>query len=123
MPTRAAARTATVDPPWQAASRVGFIADHLGARELSRLLGVSSGQPTRWRQGKEAPGPESAQAIVDLDYVLARLFQVWEIPVALDWLTTGNSFLDGARPLDVVLKRGPHEVVDALDAEAAGSFA
>lgn len=115
--------TKSVENSWLAAERVGFVADHLGARELARLLGVSSGQPTRWRQGKETPGPENAQAIVDLDYVLARLFQVWPLPAALDWLTTANSFLDGARPIDVVVLRGAGDVADALDAEAAGSFA
>jgi uncharacterized protein (DUF2384 family) len=115
--------TTRAPSPWAAAARVGFVAEHLGSRELARLLRVSSSQPTRWRRGEETPGPGSARAIADLDYVLARLLQVWERTVALDWLTTANSFLGGARPLDVVLLRGAGEVVDAIDAEVAGAFA
>lgn len=36
------------------------------------------------------------------------------------WLESPNSFLEGARPLDVLRLRGPAPVLEALDAEAWG---
>jgi hypothetical protein len=34
-----------------------------------------------------------------------------------------NAHLDGARPMDVLALRGPDEVLEALDATIAGSYA
>lgn len=90
---------------------------------MACLLGVSPSQPSRWRSGKEAPGPQASRLLVDLDHVLASLLQVWTPDVAADWLQSANSYLDGARPIDVLRLRGSAEVVDAVRAEAAGSYA
>ncbi len=74
-----------------------------------------------WR-GEETPGPENMRALIDLDYVVARAEMVWPTDVALEWLEGANSYLDGARPIDVLKLRGPTEVIDALDAALSGSF-
>jgi uncharacterized protein (DUF2384 family) len=55
--------------------------------------------------------------------VLARLLLVWSGDVAFDWLTGSNPHLEGARPIDVLMIRGPSEVVAALDADDAGAYA
>lgn len=39
--------------------------------------------------------------------------------VAIDWLYGSNSYLDGARPIDVLKIRGSADVIAALDAAAA----
>jgi uncharacterized protein (DUF2384 family) len=41
----------------------------------------------------------------------------------MDWMTTGNGFLEGARPIDVLLQRGSAEVIDALEASLSGAYA
>ena len=48
---------------------------------------------------------------------------LWQPRVAIDWLTSANAYLDGARPVDVLKVRGSAEVIDSLDAAAAGVFA
>ena len=48
---------------------------------------------------------------------------VWDASVILDWLTGPNGFLEGARPIDVIATRGTTEVVEAIEAEAAGGYA
>ncbi|WP_223695225.1 antitoxin Xre/MbcA/ParS toxin-binding domain-containing protein [Leifsonia poae] len=48
---------------------------------------------------------------------------LWGSAGVLPWLTSANSFLDGATPMDVLRLRGSRDVVDALDAEQAGSYA
>ncbi|HEX8080577.1 MAG TPA: hypothetical protein VF557_10245 [Jatrophihabitans sp.] len=42
--------------------------------------------------------------------------------VAIDWLYSSNSYLDGARPIDVVKTRGSADVIASLDAASAGAF-
>lgn len=104
----------------QAAARTEFLIESLGsAAEVARLLGVGRSQPTQWRNGKESPGPNTAQQLVDLDYVVAKAVQIWPAKAALDWLNGANSYLDGARPIDVLKLRGTNEVVKALEAALA----
>jgi uncharacterized protein (DUF2384 family) len=58
-----------------------------------------------------------------MDYVLSRLEQLYEPVTARTWLTSPNSYLNGANPIDVLLAEGPSEVIAAIDASVAGSFA
>lgn len=112
------------DSLWLAPERTRFLIDHLGGvNSVARTLGVSNSQPSRWKDGTERPGFEAAKRLLGLDYVLAFALLVWEEPVALEWLESANSFLDGARPIDVLAERGPREVVEALDAAYNGAYA
>lgn len=62
--------------------------------------------------------------LVDLEYVLTHALLVWgSVEVARDWLISSNAHLDGARPVDWIKVNGTSEVVDALRAQAAGTYA
>ncbi len=116
-----AKRLTHVDP--LSAARTQFLVDWLGARRLAGLVGVSVSQPTRWAQGTERPGAVSAPLLIDLEHVLARARLVWGEEAAVHWLTGHNSYLEGARPIDVLKQRGPAAVLEALDAEMWGGAA
>lgn len=103
--------------------RVDFLVGLVGGADLARWLEVSRSQPTRWRSGAEQPSARAARALVDLDHVVTRALMLWVPRVAVDWLTSSNAYLDGARPLDVLRTRGSAEVIDALDAADAGVYA
>jgi len=107
-----------------AAQRTEFLITAIGSgAALADVLGVARSQPTRWRKGEESPSPQTARELVDLDHVMARALMLFSQPVAMDWLTSANSHLDGSRPIDVLRTRGSSEVIDALDATMAGAFA
>jgi uncharacterized protein (DUF2384 family) len=91
--------------------------------KLARTLGVAASQPSRWRSGEEVPSPEIAAKLLDLDHVVALAVQAWDPAVVGDWMTSGNAFLDGARPIDVLLRRGSPEVIAALRATLSGAYA
>lgn len=93
-----------------------------GLTKIADLLEVSRSQPTRWRQGAESPSPEMARLLLDLDHVMARAQLVFTPKVARQWLVGSNTYLDGARPIDVLRVRGSSEVVDALDAAMQGAY-
>ena len=107
-----------------AQERTEFLISAIGSgTALAEVLGVARSQPTRWRQGQESPSPETARELIDLDHVMARALMLFPQPVAMDWLTSANSYLDEPRPIDVLRTRGSAEVIDALDATMAGAFA
>ncbi len=56
----------------------------------------------------------------DVAAVRARLLELWTDPVIDVWLTSTNSHLDGARPIDVLALNGVDTVMDAIDVEVAG---
>lgn len=56
----------------------------------------------------------------DIAAVRAGLRELWTDPVIDVWLTSSNSHLDGARPVDVIALNGVKSVMDAIDVEVAG---
>jgi hypothetical protein len=110
-------------PAWQPSRRADFLVDTLGNKRIATLLGVAESQPSRWRRGEEVPGPQVAPVLVDLDHVVGRLLLLWDASVVGDWLTASNAFLDGTRPIDVLVTRGSAEVLEAIEAETEGAYA
>lgn len=94
-----------------------------GPTRAARILGVARSQPGRWVSGREAPSAGSARRLLDLDYVVSRLEQLYEPATAQTWLTSPNSYLNGSRPLDVLETEGPASVIEAIDASMTGSYA
>ena len=106
------------------AERTRWLADAVGGvRSLAGLLKVSPSQPSRWARGEERPSAQVAPLLIDLEHVLARVRLVWAEPAGGVWMTSSNSYLAGARPIDVLIATGPGPVLEALDAEAWGAGA
>ncbi|MDX6719105.1 MAG: hypothetical protein QOJ63_1359 [Solirubrobacteraceae bacterium] len=124
-PEAVVGQTTGKDPPaWRPAERTQFLVDTVGGvNKLAKTLGVSPSQPSRWKSGQEVPSPEMAAKLLDLDHVVALAVQAWHPAIVIDWMTTADAFLEGARPIDVLLQRGSAEVIDALKATLSGAYA
>lgn len=110
--------------PWRSAERTQFLIDVCGGvGKLADTLGVSASQPSRWKSGSEVPSAAVAARLLDLDHVIALAVQTWHPAIVMDWMTAANGFLDGAKPMDVLLQRGASEVIDALNATLSGAYA
>jgi hypothetical protein len=101
--------------------RLEHLVSTLGNNRVAGMLDVSQSQPSRWRRGAERIGPRNERRLLDLDYVYARLLQLFPAEQADIWLHSMNSYL-GARPIDVLRLRGAVPVIEAIDAEAEGAF-
>jgi len=93
----------------------------LGSNQTADLLGVSKSQTSRWLHG-EPIGAISARRIADFDYVLARALRVFHPDEAAAFFTFPQPFLNGARPIDVLVMRGAAPVIVALDQIDEGAF-
>lgn len=103
--------------------RLDWLTAVLGSNHVADLLGVNRSQPSRWRSGAEGLAASNQRAVLDLDYVIVRLHQLWTPDVAAIWLDSPNAQLGGATPLEVLRQRGATDVVQAIDAEAQGAYA
>jgi len=109
-----------VDPA-RVRDRLTYVVSELGNNRVARILRVSESQPSRWRSGEERMSEPNRRRVVDLDYVMSRLLELYPREVAEIWLDSHNAHL-GARPVDVLVLRGAAPVVAAIDAEAEGAF-
>ena len=110
--------SATIPPR----ERLIGLVEGLGNNRVAEFLEASPSQPSQWRSGKEGISPENERRVVDLDYVMTRLLQLFPKEQASIWLTSYNAHL-GATPVDVLRLRGAGPVVQAIDAEAQGAYA
>lgn len=103
--------------------RAAFLIETFGgAAALARILGVSRSQPPRWSAGTESPSARTAQQLLDMDHVAAKAMMVWPRSVALEWLSSPNSALGGAHPLELVLQGRAPEVIEELEALEQGAI-
>jgi uncharacterized protein (DUF2384 family) len=97
-------------------------ADFRSAAQLADLLGVNRAQVTRWLRGAGVD-PLNAERIDLLELVWSALLRVYEREAALSWLSGVNPRLGDRRPIDLVRAGRAEELMRAIRAERADSFA
>ena len=105
------------------ADKVSALSRDLGSqRRLAELLGVSPAQVTRWRRG-QGIDDLNAERVDVLELVMANLLRLHANGTAERWLVGLNPHLGDRRPIDLIRRGRAQELLDALAAERAGSFA
>jgi transcriptional regulator with XRE-family HTH domain len=97
-------------------------ADFRSAAELADLLGVNRSQVTRWLRGAGID-PLNAEKIDLLELVWSSLLRVYEREAALSWLFGINPLLGDRRPIDLIRLGRAEELMRAIRAERADTFA
>jgi uncharacterized protein (DUF2384 family) len=89
---------------------------------VADLLGVSRSRITRWLQGAGID-PVNAERVDLLELVWANLLRLYEPAAAREWLLGVNPNLGDRRPIDLVRAGRSEELMPAIRAERADSFA
>ena len=97
-------------------------ADFRSAAQLADMLGVNRAQITRWLRGAGID-PLNAERIDLLELVWSALLRIYERDAALSWLFGVNPRLGDRRPIDLVRAGRTEELMRAIRAERADSFA
>jgi uncharacterized protein (DUF2384 family) len=96
--------------------------DFKSAAALADMLGVSRSQVTRWLRGAGID-PLNAERVDLLELVWSSLLRVYEQEAALAWLFGVNPALGDRRPIDLIRSGRAEELMRAIRAERADSFA
>jgi transcriptional regulator with XRE-family HTH domain len=96
--------------------------DFSSQRKLAELLGVNPAQITRWQRGQGIDDVNAARVDL-LELVMANLLRLYSPGVAERWLTGTNPHLGDRRPIDLIRRGRTRELLEAIAAERAGSFA
>jgi hypothetical protein len=89
---------------------------------VADLLGVNRSQVTRWLRGAGID-PLNAERIDLLEMVWSNLLRLYEPAAARSWLFGLNPHLGDRRPIDVIRAGRAEELMRAIRAERAESFA
>jgi transcriptional regulator with XRE-family HTH domain len=109
--------------PVDVKDKLRAVTQDLGSQaRVARLLGVSPSRVSRWMNG-EQPDRENRRKLEGIEFVLARLSMLYYPDVAWDWLHGMNRFLRDHRPVDLLSQGRITEILSAIDAEEAGSYA
>jgi uncharacterized protein (DUF2384 family) len=105
-----------------AAKLEALIRDLKSGAAVADLLGVSRSRVTRWLQGAGID-PLNAERIDLLELVWSRLLRIYEPDAARAWLLGMNPSIGDRRPIDLVRTGRAEELMRAIRAERADSFA
>jgi DNA-binding transcriptional regulator YdaS (Cro superfamily) len=109
--------------PVATAEKVRALSQDFGSqRKLAELLDVSPAQVTRWLKGKGIDDL-NADRVDLLEVVMSQLLRLYSTEVAAKWLMGMNPHLGDRRPIDLIRRGRSREVLDAVMAARAGSFA
>jgi hypothetical protein len=97
-------------------------ADFRSGARLADLLGVDRSQVTRWLHGSGID-PLNAEKIDLLDLVWSSLLRLYDRDAALAWLEGINPLLNDRRPIDLIRIGRAEELMRAIRAERADTFA
>jgi len=101
------------------AARRAFTSD----AQVAEALGVDRAQVKRWLEGSTEPGPRNAERVVALDSTVALLTGYLSAESIPKWLLGVNAHLGDRRPVDVLRQGNLSDVIAAIEAMKAGSFA
>ena len=89
---------------------------------VADLLGVNRSQVTRWLRGAGID-PLNAEKVDLLELVWSNLRRLYESDAARSWLFGLNPHLGDRRPIDVIRSGRVEDLMRAIRAERAESFA
>jgi hypothetical protein len=96
--------------------------DFRSAAQVAELLGVDRAQVTRWLRGAGID-PINAEKVDLLELVWANLLRLYDRDAALAWLVGANPLLGDRRPVDLIRSGRAEELLRAIRAERADTFA
>src|SRR5262249_7506674 len=104
--------------------KIERLSDELGGQsQVARLLDVDRSRVSRWMTAQTEPDPENLAKLDALEFVVARLHQVFPPETARKWLTAVNRHPGNRRPADLVAANRIAEVVAAIEQADTGAYA
>jgi transcriptional regulator with XRE-family HTH domain len=95
----------------------------ISARELAQLLGTTPETVSRWRGGKTEPQPRTRDSLLQLEWLVGELRELYEPSEAHLWLFAKHKLLSGQRPVDLIERGETEKVLQIIAQLKDGAFA
>lgn len=106
------------------AIRLDTIRDRGGikSREVAQLLDTTPQTVSRWQTGKVEPQPDRLQRLLNLDWLLSELAELYPPDEARLWLFSPHRLLGGERPADRIQQGRVDDVLALISQMRDGAF-
>jgi transcriptional regulator with XRE-family HTH domain len=94
----------------------------LTTQELADVIGVNVRQITNWASGQNVPKGARRDRLLEVDYIVKQLREVYSREGAEIWLHGRKRSLDGARPIDLMREGRFQTVVNAVERLRSGAM-
>jgi hypothetical protein len=120
MPDASAAQT--FKPGGTYPSRVARVRRSVTTEELAQVVAVQPRQVQHWAAGRHRPQGAARDRLLDLDYVIELLSEVYDEEGVQIWLHGRNRTLGARRPLDVLIEGDFPAVLAAVERLTSGAM-
>ena len=83
--------------------------------DVANLLGTRPETVSRWNQGKAFPRPEAQHTLLELEYIIEQLSDLYEPQDARLWLYSRQKLLSGLTPAELIQSGRTAEVIAVID--------
>ncbi|ANC90504.1 DUF2384 domain-containing protein [Azospirillum humicireducens] len=90
--------------------------------DVANLLGAAPDQVARWDQGRDFPVPEARKRLVDAEFIVDQLSDLYEPEEARQWLFTPQPRLNHAIPATLIQQGRVDEVQAVLNQLLDGTY-
>lgn len=92
------------------------------AVDVANLLGTRPETVSRWNQGKAFPRPEAQKLLLELEWIVDQLSDLYEPNDARLWLFSRQKRLEGATPAELIQQGKTEQVIAVIDQLRDGSY-
>lgn len=92
------------------------------AREVAQLLCTTPETISRWRGGKTEPRPRTRDSLLQLEWLVTELAELYHPKEAHLWLFSKHKLLDGERPVDLIQRGQIDRVLQIISQLKDGAY-
>jgi len=106
------------------ASKLDGIQERAGftGREVAQLLRTTPETISRWRGGKTEPQPKTRDSLLQLEWLIGELAELYKPQEAHFWLFSPHKLLNGERPVDLIERGESSPVLQLIAQLKDGAF-
>src|SRR5260370_19507867 len=82
--------------------------------DVANVLQIRPETVSRWNQGKAFPQPECERTLLDLEYIIDQLADLYQPDEARKWLFSRQRLLDGEVPADLIRQHRTDDIIKVI---------
>ncbi len=88
----------------------------LNSADIATVTGAQPETVSKWNQSKAVPRPDAQRRLLDLDYIVDQLTDLYDQPDEIKlWLFSRQKLLGGRIPIELIQAGNTEEVIAVID--------
>ena len=92
------------------------------SREIAQLLETTPQTISRWQTGRAEPQPDGLRKLLELEWLVEQLADLYSPEEARLWLFSRHSLLEGRMPAELIAEGQTERVLEIIDQLRDGAY-